>query len=507
MPNLLKNLIRFVGSVLLIIGITALLPLAAACIYGEWRSAGWFLGTAAASVLLPLAAFHLLGGWKMTGKIRGRDGFLFVSVTWIAASLVAAVPLCGSGAIPNFADAFFETCSGFSTTGSSILSDVEALPNSMLFWRSFLHWLGGMGIIVFSAAILPDTGIQTQNIASAETPGPTLDKLTARFRGTAQNLYILYFAFTIVETILLMLGGMSLLDALIQTFGTVGTGGLSNYNNSIGHFTSPYLRWVIIIFMILCGTNFNLYFIAAKSCMSSVKKKFGVLSGLKRFLMTFAQDAEFRLYLLILTGTTAGITADLLIRGIDHSFGKSLTDAAFHIASIMTTTGYSTTDYDVWPTFSKMMLLIVFLTGASSSSTGGGPKIIRIAVAIRLIRRNIHRALHPREVYTIRLNGKPLLTETATNIANFLLMYFITMFLGMLVIAPEAPDLLTAFSASLTCLGNIGPGFSAVGPTCNFGFFSSGMKVFMGLLMIAGRLELFTFFMLFSPSYWNANRS
>lgn len=360
----------------------------------------------------------------------------------------------------------------------------------MLFWRSFTHWLGGMGIIVFAVALTPSIGVNGQLIASAETPGPTLDKFAPRFSDMAQSLYIVYLIFTIIEIILLVLGGMSPYDALVHTFGTVGTGGLSSYNDSIAHFTSPYLQWVIIIFMVLCGINFNLYFTLIRN-------------GVKSFF----KDSELKTYLLLIVIVSSLIIMDLMATGTYKNIADCVRDSFFQVSSIITTTGYATADYDTWPTFCKMMIFLIMLTGACSSSTGGGVKIIRILVALKLIRRGIALKIHPSRVVTVTLNKKEIPQEVATNIANFIFFYIFVVFSGSLIISLNGFDLMTTVSSVITCVGNIGPGFNLIGPSMNFSVFSDFSKVILSLLMIAGRLELFTFFMLFSPHYWNANKA
>lgn len=483
-----KNVVRMMGILLFVIGICIIPSLIVAIIYQEKISIISFAVTMVICLSLGFVIMYLFPPSLM--KIKARDGFLIVSLCWIVASLISAVPLWTSNAIPSYIDAFFEMCSGYSTTGSTCLKDVEILPKSMLFWRSFTHWLGGMGIIVFAMAILTSIGIEGMMIASAETPGPTLDKLTPKFSDTAKNLYLLYMLFTAVETLLLVMGGMSLYDALLHTFGTVGTGGFSDYNTSVGHFSSPYLQWVIIVFMTMCGTNFNLYFIL-----------------FKRGPKAFFSDPELRLYLAIMGTCSVLITIDLLAMGVYKEAGQSLTAATFQVSSLMTTTGYATANYDLWPTFAKMLLLLVMLTGACSSSTGGGPKIIRILISLKLIRRGVALKIHPNRVLTVNLNGKEIPQEVASNIANFMFFYIFTVFAGGLIISANGFDLMTTFSAVITCLGNVGPGFNLVGPVMNFSIFSPFSKLVLSFLMIAGRLELFTFFMLFSPHYWNPDKA
>lgn len=484
----LKGIIRVIGYLMIIMSIVMMPSLIVSIIYKEAISSLSFIATIIPSFILGICIIKKFEIDNFKPKLR--EGYLIVSLCWFTASIIGAIPFILSGSITNPINAFFETCSGFSTTGSSILTDIESLPKSVLFWRSFTHWLGGMGILVFLMALLPKLGIGGQIIASAETPGPTLDKLTPRFADTARNLYLVYLLFTVAETILLLFGEMNLFDSLIHTFGTVGTGGFSNYGSSVGHFDSPYIYWVITIFMMLCGINFNLYFVLAKK-------------GLRKTL----EDPELRLYLTIIIATTLLIASDIYINGYYETPGKSLTESAFQVTSIITTTGYATTNFDLWPTFSKMILFLIMLTGACSSSTGGGVKIIRILVGLKLVKRGISRRIHPSRVVTVNLNGKSLSTDTVTNIANFIFIYIIAIFLGSLIISIDGNDLITNFTAVIVCLGNIGPGFNLVGPSMNFDLFSDFSTFILSILMIAGRLEIFTVIMLFSPYYWDSNRA
>lgn len=483
-----QNVIRIMGIILLVLGVCLVPSLLVAFLYDEQESFKAFLWTIIPCIATGFMINKIFRPSRM--NLKKRDGFLIVSAAWLMASLIGAIPFVISGAIPNYVDAFFETCSGFSTTGATILRDIESLPKSMLFWRSFAHWLGGMGIIVLTMAFLPSIGVKGQIIASAETPTPTLHKITPRFADTARNLYLVYLLFTVAELIMLLIGDMSLFDALIHTFGTVGTGGFSNYSNSVAHFNSPYIQWVIMIFMVLCGINFNLYFVLAKR-------------GIKGML----KDAELRLYFTIILVATVLIAINLVTTGTYSSIGDGLRDSAFQVSSILTTTSYSVTNYDVWPTFSKMLILLLMLTGACSSSTGGGIKVIRILIALKLIRRGISLKLHPNRVASVTLDGKGVPQEISTNIANFIFFFMFIFFIGGVIISFNGYDLLTSFSAVLSCLNNTGQGFNLVGPTMNFGIFSEFSKVVLSFLMIAGRLELFTFFMLFSPHYWNSNRA
>ena len=356
--------------------------------------------------------------------------------------------------------------------------------------RSMTHFLGGMGIVVLAAAILPSIGIGGQITANAETPGPTMTKLTARFSDTAKQLYYLYLGFTVAEASLLMIGGMSLYDALIHTFGTVGTGGFSNYSDSVGHFTSQYIRWVIIVFMVLCGINFNLYFLI-----------------FKKRIKEFFQDEEKRLYMGVIIVVAILIMVTLMLQGGYDSFMDAFNDSCFQVASIITTTGYATTDFNLWPAFAKMLIVIITITGACSSSTGGGVKMIRILTALKFVKRGFFLKLHPNRVINLTVNKKPVEQSVVSGIVSFIFLYLAVLFGGMILISVDGYDMVTNFTAALTCLSNVGPGLNLVGPAANFSIFSSFSTVVLSILMIAGRLELFTFFVLFSPKYWNSNRT
>lgn len=483
-----KTAFKLGGLLMLLLGVSMIPSFLVAVYYNEPVSMASFAGT-----IIP---FIVIGGLltKYTRdfeiRIRMRYGFLIVTLAWLLFPLGGALPLTISGAVPHYIDAFFEMCSGFSTTGSSILTDIESLPKSMLFWRSFSHWLGGMGIIVFITAVLPSIGIEGQLIASAETPGPTMDKLTPKYSDTARNLYMLYIGISLAEIILLLMGGMGIYDSLVHTFGTVGTGGFSNYGDNVGHFTSPYIRWVIIVFMMMCGVNFNLYFIMFRQ---------GIRAMLK--------DEELRWYLAFIGVPSVILTLSLMLSGTFHDLFRCVTSAFFNVVGMITTTGYGTDDFTLWPTFSQMILFFLFFVGASTSSTGGGIKVLRVMICLKLIRRGIMLKIHPNRVYTIKVSGRPVQQEVATNIANFIFFYIMVVAAGTLIVSVDGFDLITTLTSVLTCIGNVGPGFGLIGPADNFALFSDLSKIVLALLMIAGRLELFTFFMLFSPYYWNPDKA
>ncbi len=465
-----------------------LLPMLVSFYYGEYNEAFCFLLCSAPMIA---AGYLLVKRVDVPEKVmlRTRDGFFIVGTAWLSMSLLGALPFVLSGSIPNVIDAYFETASGFTTTGSSILTDVEAMPQGMLFWRSFTHWLGGMGILVLTVALLPMLGIGGQKIMRAETTGPTMDKITFTINDTARILYKIYTGMTLVHILLLLAGGLSLFDASVHAFGSMGTGGFSNYASSVGHFGSFYVDMVISFFMLAAGVNFSLYHM--------------LLSGKVR---QFFQDYELKMYLLIVGLSTLFITVTLLWKGFFSNPVESFQYALFQVASIITTTGYATTDFDLWPASCKMILLLLMIIGACASSTGGGIKVIRAALVVKLIKRGAYRRLHPNAVVPVRAGERIMSPEVMSGVAGFVILYAFATVLSILLISLENVDLLTAASSVIACISNIGPGFEMVGPTLNFGFYSGASKLLLSMLMIAGRLELFTIFLLFTPTFWNRNK-
>ncbi len=483
----ISSVFRIIGIVMMVVGFSMLPSVLVSFIYDDAEVFLPFLLTMAISGTTGIILAKLCK--KHTHQLKVRDGFLIVTLCWIISGILGAIPFMVTESIPHFADAFFESCSGFSTTGASILSDVEALPKGILFWRSFTHWIGGMGILIFAIALMPSLGISGQNIAVSEAPGPSLDKVTPKMSDTAKTLYTIYLLFTVAETVLLMLGGMSLYDALINTFGSVGTGGFSNYNNSIAHFDSTYIRMVITAFMVLCGVNFNLYYLA-----------------FKRGPGVFMKDSEFKLYLLIFAVASIFIFLVLLVSGQYNSVKLAFTDSVFQVSTILTTTGFATTDFEKWPLVCQMVLLLLMFVGGCSSSTGGGLKVVRLLVIFKLIKRGVSMRLHPNIVETVKLNGKTMPSDTVSAIANHVFLYIAMIFIGAFIISFENADITTCFTSVITCLGNIGPGFGTVGPTENFGGLSTLSKYLLSIYMLAGRLELYTLFILLTPRFWNPDR-
>ena len=478
---------KITASIMILIGFSMAPSALVAFLYGEKAVAWAFLKCIVPMILVGAVLTKKIRAFSQT--LRIKDGFLIVALCWFVASLLGALPFVVTGAIPSYVDAFFETVSGFTTTGSSILTDIEVLPKGILFWRSFTHWLGGMGILVFFVALLPSLGIGGQSIIHAETTGPIKDKITAKISDSAKLLYLIYLGMTLLEVLLLTFGGMNLYDSLIHTFGTVGTGGLSNYNSSIGGFNSAYIDVVIAVFMTLAGVNFNLYY-----------------HMLKGKVKDFFSDYELRGYLLILGGSVLLIAWNLRSTDTFQSLPEALRYSFFQSSSIITTTGFSTANFDAWPTFSKAVLFLLMFVGGCSSSTGGGMKVIRVLILLKLIRRGMYRRLHPRAVVPVKLAGKALPSEVVSGVTSFAFLYIGLIFLGTLALSLENLDLVSTLTAILASIGNIGPGFQLVGPTMNYSIFSDPAKIFLSVYMIIGRLELFTIVLLVMPSFWNPDR-
>lgn len=416
--------------------------------------------------------------------INAKEGLAIVSLGWILISIFGAIPLYISGSTPTYIDAIFEIVSGFTTTGATVIPNVEILPMGILFWRSFTHWIGGMGILVFTLALLPALGIGGFQIFKAESPGPIAGKIAPRIKDTAKILYVTYFSITMIQVILLKFGGMTWFESFVYTFGTVGTGGFSTMNASVGAYNSTYIHLVIGSFMVLSGVNFSLYYSLFKGKIKDVFK-----------------DEELRFYFIIVFTSVAVIGLNLLKTSYS-SIGLAFRDSFFQVSSIITTTGYSTANFDIWPTFSKGILLLLMFVGASAGSTAGGMKVIRILVILKLIKREILKIFHPRAVIPVKVNGKVLPNETIAGINSFTGLYIIIFALSTILISLEGVDLESAISSVAATLGNIGPGLGFVGPTNTFNGYSQISKAFFSLLMLLGRLELFTIIALFAPKNW-----
>ncbi len=475
---------RFLARIILIEAVFLLPALFISMGYGENSAISGFLQTILIllGIGMPMAALCRNAGHRF----GVREGMLCVSMSWLFMSLLGALPFFLSRAIPNFIDAFFETASGFSTTGASILSDVEALPKGLLYWRSFTHWVGGMGVLVFTLAFSSgENGAGfTMHLLRAESPGPDVGKLVPKMKQTAKILYIIYIVMTVVNILLLLLGDLSLLDAVCLGFGTAGTGGFGVRNDSFASY-SPYIQNVTTVFMFLFGVNFSCYFLL-----------------LMRQFKSVLRDEELRLYFGIAGISILLIGLNTFTNSFDGNFWVALRHAAFQVSSIMTTTGYATVDFDAWHSFSKGILLMLMLVGACAGSTGGGFKVSRVLILFKNLRRNIRQVVNPHKVMAIRSGGRIMDETVVTNTGAYLAAYMFIMVVSVLAIGIDGQSVETNISAVFACLNNIGPGLGAVGPTCNFGIFSGVSKIILSLNMLLGRLEIFPFLVLLSRSTW-----
>lgn len=482
-----KNISRTVGLILLITGIFQLFPLLIAVIDHEPRN---ILAYIESLCLILLVGSALLlfsrGGNRM---FSAQEGFAATGLSWIFMSAFGALPFFLSGQIPSYVDAFFEMVSGFTTTGASILTDVEALSRCNLFWRSFSHWLGGMGVLVFLLAVVPGarknggTGIY---LMRAESPGPSVDKLTPHLRQTAMILYGIYILLTALCIVCLLLGGMPVFDSFCIAFGTAGTGGFAIKNSSMGGY-SYFLQTVVTVFMFLFGVNFSLYYMLL----------------LRKFKAVFKNE-ELRLYFGIAAGSIVFIAIN--ISRMYNTVYEAVHHAAFQVVSIMTTTGYGTVDFEQWPAFSKAILLSLMFIGASAGSTGGGLKVSRILLLMKSIRRTIRKALHPRRVQPVYMDGRAVSEEVCDNVNAYLAIYCVILVLSFAIISVDGFSIGTNFSAVASCFNNIGPGFELVGATQNFSIYSDLSKIILSLDMLLGRLEIFPLLLLLSPDTWSRRR-
>ena len=472
-------ILNTVGLLLKVEAALLLLPAIAALIYAE--SCLWSILISAAISLAAGFALTLLSRPK-SQVIYAREGFITVALAWVAVSAVGALPFYISREIPSYIDAFFETVSGFTTTGASILTNVEVMSRGLLFWRSFTHWVGGMGVLVFVMALVPSVTDRSIHIMRAEMPGPVVGKLMPRARDTASILYKIYVGMTLAQIVLMWIGGMPLYESIVHAFGTAGTGGFGVKADSIAGY-SPYLQWVITVFMLLFGVNFNLYYLLL----------------IRRFRAA-AQSSECWYYLGIVGVSIALITANIL--PMYESFQEALRLSAFQVASIVTTTGYATADFNLWPQFSKAILLLLMIVGACAGSTGGGLKVSRAVMLFKTVGREIRHLLHPRSVNSVRFEGKQVDGATLKGVSSYFALYIICILAICLILSLEPFDLETNLSATLACFNNIGPGLAAVGPASNYAAYSPLSKLVLSLAMLLGRLEIYPLLLTLIPTTW-----
>jgi len=475
-----RSVFAIQGLLLIFQGVFMLFPVGFSVYYGDDDAAPILISAAITLAVGLLLRF----GFRLRGELRLKDSYATVSFGWIFAAFFGALPFFLSGYIPSFTNAFFESMSGFTTTGATILADVEALPHGLLFWRSLTHWLGGMGIIVLSLAILPLLGVGGMQLYRAEIPGPLPDKLTPRIQETAKLLWGVYVLLSFVEAVLLMAGGMNLFDSLCHTFGTMATGGFSTKNACLAHFSSVYLDSVVIVFMILAGTNFSLHY-----------------HGLRGRISVYWKSEEFKFYLGFILAGLVGVTVINVLSTSPRLF-DALRHSAFQVVSIVTTTGYTTADFNQWHSAGQMVLLILMFFGGCAGSTGGSLKILRLMILFKQGRVELKRLLHPHAVISVRVDGRLISPAIVSNILTFIFLYLFIFALTSLIMTLLGLDLVSAVASVAATLGNVGPGLGMVAPSANYSPIPLAGKWLLSFCMLAGRLEIYTILVLFTKDFW-----
>ena len=474
----LKLVLKIVGLVMLVEAGAMVLPLVVTLLYRENPMP--FLMT----IALLLAAGLILSRQKTKRQFYNREGYFAVGLIWMVTGFMGALPFQFSGTFPSFVDCLFETYSGFTTTGATILTDIESMPKGILFWRAFTHWLGGMGVLVLLTALLPSMGVRSHYLTQAESPGPIFSKLVPKQSQTSKILYSIYCGMTLVQVVILKLLGMPLYDSFIHALSSAGTGGFSNRNASVGAYGDPAIEMVIAVFITLFSVNFALYYLI-----------------LCRRFKEVLQSDELKFFLMVVAGSVLVITINL--RGTYESVWDCFRYAFFQVASIISTTGFATADYCLWPEFSQMVLMLLLICGACAGSTGGGLKCSRVLLGLKIIRREIRKVIHPRMVEVVKLDGRVVEEETLGAVCTFVTCYFLLVFAGALVISLDNYSFGESVTAVLTCLSNVGPGVGRIGPAGNFAGFSAVSKLVMSWLMVVGRLEIFPILVLFSRRAWS----
>ncbi|MDD3268404.1 MAG: TrkH family potassium uptake protein [Syntrophomonadaceae bacterium] len=475
-------ILRNMGRMILIIGIAMLTCLSWSMVYHEVVTMAIFQAAGLTIGIGLLLMFVYTG----TENINYKEGFALVSLGWLVVSIFGAFPYLFAGYLPSFADAWFESVSGFTTTGSSVVADVEAWPRGLLFWRSLTQWLGGMGIIALLVAIIAGMGSRANQLFKAEVPGPVSDKISPRIRETARKLWKAYLLVSLACFLTLFALGMDLFDALCHTFATMATGGFSTKNNSIAFYSSPWIQWALIFFMLVAGTNFTLHYLTFK----------------RRSLLTYIKDSEFKLYTGIILTASFLVVLSLSTHGALMGWEEKIRTAIFQVISITTTTGYATADYDRWPPLAAMMIFMVMFAGGCAGSTGGSMKPGRYLIIINHSLIELKKMLHPRAVLPLRFGSKVVSENLLFNVLQFFFLYMTFLALGTIFLTALDIDILSSLSAAAACLGNIGPGFGLVGPTRNFASMPDSGKYILGILMLVGRLEIYPILLLFLPTFW-----
>lgn len=474
-----RLVIHILGKVFLLEAALMIPSVIVSLLYGEGETIAF---------LITIALLTFLGTLFMLAKPKNkkmfeRDGMMIVALSWVSLALFGGLPFYFSGAIPSYIDCIFESVSGFTTTGSSILTDVEVMPKGLLFWRSFTHWFGGMGVLVFFLTLLPSMSGRTQHLMRAESPGPSPGKLVPKIKESSLILYAIYLTLTVVCILCLVLAGMPVFDSFLHAFGTAGTGGFGIKNTSVAFYNSPLIYMILSVFMLIFGVNFTVYFYMIKRHFSEVKR-----------------NSEIKLFLLIVAASTLIITIN--IRGISGSWWEAFYQSFFQVSSLISTTGYTTADFNIWPLLSKIVLIAIMFTGSCAGSTAGGLKQIRVYIMLQSIKRMVKRCLHPKTVILIKADGKNVDEEQVSSISLFCFTYFLILALGVLLLSFDNHDFETTVTAVLTAVSNVGPAFGKAGPTSNFAFFSDFSKLVLSLCMLIGRLEIYPVLLLFYKNSW-----
>lgn len=474
-----RMVLSMVGKVVLLEAALMLPALITSIIYKESCTVAFVI-----SIGVCLAAGVLLNVvFKPSSNvIFAKEGFVIVALCWMVLSALGALPFYISREIPSYIDAFFETVSGFTTTGASILTDIESMSRGLLFWRSFTHWVGGMGVLVFVMAVVNNLSDRSIHILRAESPGPVVGKMVPKMKETTRILYIIYIALTLVNIVMLLIGGMPLFESIVHAFGTAGTGGFGVKADSFGSY-SPYLQWVTAVFMLLFGINFNIYYLLL----------------IKKWKIAF-KSGELWLYLSMVAVAVTLICIN--VYPLFGSLGEALRHSAFQVATVVSTTGYATVDFNQWPAFSKTLLLMLMFIGACAGSTAGGFKCARVVILLKKIRRETKKLLHPRSVNAMRFEGKAVQNQVVSSVSAYLTVYIVIFCVTMLIVAMDGFDIETNISAVAACFNNIGPGLSAVGPAANYSGFSPLSKLILSVAMLLGRLEIYPILLTLSPSTW-----
>jgi len=477
----IRSVVKVLGFLMLVTAGCLLLPALVSLLYreGDWV---WFLASAGIGAAVGGITLVIL---RAAPDLRVREGFAVVAFGWLCVGLLGALPFWLSGQIPSFTDSVFESISGFTTTGASILVDIESRSHGVLFWRALSHWLGGMGIVLLAVAILPLLGVGGMQLFRAEVPGPVAERLTPRIRETAKLLWAVYFLLTVMEIAALMIAGMGPFDAVCHSFATMATGGFSNHNASVGGYATPAVEWVIIVFMFLAGANFSLHYLA--------------LTGRWR---VYLWDEEFRFYSSIILVTTLMLIVSLAAIQFYPGWQDTIRHALFQVVSIITTTGFGTADYLLWPPLAHAVLLVLMTVGGCAGSTGGGIKVMRVFILLRHAKLELKKMLHPRAVFTLWFNGRALSPALQTNVLGFFLLYMVVYIAGVLILTFGGRDIITSVGATAATLGNIGPGLGLVGPASNYASLFHWEKWLLIMFMLIGRLEIFTVLVLFLPGAW-----